>query len=328
MELLVAGLMVTLTLIVVASRGKGKDASILWASISISVSMVLNVNSVYVLMDGWIGGQNCADLGANLLLLVGVYFLARAIDRGARPAAPGQKALYEVWSKTGLAFAVPAVAILFYLIEAPTTSTSFMRDYGDQLAAGLYSAVQYLYIGAVMAAAGWTCLRFRKQWNTGIYSAAFALIGIGCLFAVLLVVHVLVLDVLHIIGDLESLSVLSGIYGVLNSAAFLFLCTGLALPPAGRKITAVVETARTSSVLEGLKPVWRQAIAGNAGLTLDLGVVPKRTALRRHELHRMIVEIQDALARDPEARNRIGTEGFEKLASASSYLEGLTWRPR
>lgn len=329
MELITAGLMLALTLIVVASRGKGKDTSILWASVLISVSMLLNVNALYVLADGWVGGRNYADLGANILLLAGVYFLARAIHRGARPASGGGRAaLYEVWGKPGLLCAASSVTVLFFLINAPVTSTSFMRDYGGQLASGLYSAVQYLYLGSVMAAAGWTCVRFRKAWNTGIYSLAFALIGVGCLFAVLLVIDVLVLDALHVLGDRQTMSVLSGFYAALNSAAFLFLCTGLGLPPASRKVAAFYETAKTSSVLEGLNPVWRLAIAGNAGLTLDLGVVPKRADRRRNELHRMIVEIQDSLARDSDAGKRIGAEGLEKLASASRYLERLAWRPR
>ena len=232
MEIIAAGLMVSLTLIVIASRGQGKDTSILWASVLISVSMVLNINPVYLLADGWVGGRNHADLGANLLLLAGVYFLARAIHRAAQPASYGRKSSYDVWAKAGLVGAAISATILFILIDAPVTSTSFMRDYGGQWAAGLYSAGQYLYIGAVMAAAGWTCVRFRKAWTTGIYTVAFALVGLGCLSAVLFVVDVLVLDALHVLGMVEALSALSGIYAVLNSATFLFLCTGMALPPA------------------------------------------------------------------------------------------------
>jgi hypothetical protein len=328
MEIIAAGLMVSLTLIVIASRGQGKDTSILWASVLISVSMVLNINPIYLLADVWVGGRNYADLGANLLLLTGVYFLARAIHRAAQPASYGRKSSYDVLAKAGLAGAAISATILFILIDAPATSTSFMRDYGGQWAAGLYSAGQYLYVGAVMATAGWTCVRFRKAWATGIYTVAFALVGLGCLSAVLLVVDVLALDALHVLGMVKALSALSGIYAVMNSATFVFLCTGMALPPASRKVAAIYETARTSSVLAGLEPVWGQAVAGNAGLTLDLDVVQKRPDRRRRELHRMIVEIQDSLARDPEARDRIGAEGLGKLANASDHLERLSWRPR
>lgn len=328
MEFIAAGLMVSLTLIVIASRGQGKDTSILWASVLISVSMVLNINTIYLLADAWVGGKNYADLGANLLLLTGVYFLARAIHRAARSAPYGRKSSYDVLAKAGLAGVAISATLLFLLIDAPVTSTSFMRDYGGQWAAGLYSAAQYLYIGAVMASAGWTCVRLRKAWTTRIYTAAFALIGLGCLSAVLLVVDVLVLDALNVLGMVGALTALSGIYAVLNSATFVLLCTGMALPPATRKVTAIYETARTSSVLAGLQPVWRQAVAGNTGLTLDLGVVQKRPDRRRRELHRMIVEIQDSLARDPEARERIGTKGLGKLSVASGHLERLSWRPR
>ncbi len=328
MAFIAAGLMVSLTLIVIAYRGRGKDKSILWASVLISISMVLNIDPVYVLVDRWTSGRNYADLGANLLLLVGVYFLARAIHRAARPATADRKTTFAAWGKAGLVLAASATAAFFFFISAPATSTTFMRDYGGQLAAGLYSAVQYLFVGAVMAAAGWTCVRFRKAWNTGIYSAAFALIGLGCLTAVLLVINVLLLDVLHVLDEMDAMNALSGVYGLLNPTAFFLLCTGLALPPAGRRIVAIFETAKTSSVLESLKPVWGKAVDGNAGLTLDLGVVPARKDRRSSELHRMIVEIQDSLAGDPDASNRIGTEGLEELTRASTHLVRLSWRPR
>ncbi|SDP83719.1 hypothetical protein SAMN04487914_1538 [Arthrobacter sp. ok909] len=73
MEIIAAGLVVSLTIIVTASRVHGKDTSILWASVLISVSMVLNINPVYLFADGWAGGRNHADLGANLLLLTGSH---------------------------------------------------------------------------------------------------------------------------------------------------------------------------------------------------------------------------------------------------------------
>lgn len=328
MDFIPAGLMVGLALIVVASRSQGKDTSILWASVLISISMVLNIDPVYVFVDQSMGGKNGADLGANLLLLIGVYFLARAIHRAAQPAFPGRQSAYDRWAKSGLLVAASSTAVLFVTISAPVTSTSFMRDYGGQVAAGIYSVVQYLYIGAVMATAGWTCIRFRRAWNTGIYSVAFGLIGLGCLSAVLLVIDVLLLDAFHMFGETAAMPALSGTYGVLSSAVFVLLCTGLALPPARRKIADARETAKTTAILEHLKPVWREATAGNAGLTLDLGVIPERADRRRSELHRMIVEIQDSLARDPEARGRLGPDGLGKLANASDHLKGLSWRPR
>lgn len=328
MEIIAAALMITLTLIVIASRGPGKDTSILWASVLISISMVLNVEPVYILADQLIGARNLTDLGANLLLLIGIYFLARAIHRAARPTFTANTSPSHIRGKSGLVFAAASATVCFFFIDAPATSTEFMREYGGQLAAGLYSAVQYLYIGAVMASAGWTCVRFRKSWNTGLYSAAFSLVGLGCLAAVLLVIDVIVLDALHVIGAADAMATPSKIYAALIPATFLFLCTGLALPPAARKIATVYDCARTSAVLAGLKPVWGQALSGNAGLTLDLGVVPERPDRRHNELHRMIVEIQDSLARDPEIGDRIGAEGLEKLAKASMHLERQSWRPR
>ncbi|MBU8867872.1 hypothetical protein [Paenarthrobacter aromaticivorans] len=325
MEIFVAGLMVALTLVIVATRRHGKDTSILWASIQISISLLLNLNPVYVSADRLLGGRNYADLTANLLLLVGVYFLARAIHRAASPTSESG-ASPRVLGSAAVVVTVTVAAALFAFIDGPATSTAFMQEYGAQPAAALYSAVQYAYIGAVMATAGWTCLKFRKSWSTGVYKAAFALVGLGCASAVLLVVHVLLLDTLHIFGEQETMKSLSGLYAWLNSTTFALLCTGLALPPARRRILTVLDATRTKTVLAELMPVWRKAVVGNSGVTLDTRVVADRDHRPRRQLHRMIVEIQDSLVRDCRARERIGDEGLQKLAQAGAHLDGQAWR--
>lgn len=325
MELLTACLMVTLTLIVMATRRPGKDTSMLWASGLISISLVLNINSAYVFTDHLLGQRNYTDLGANLLLLVGVYFLARAIHRAASPLT-ADRSSPRVLGKSGVVVATTLTFFFFICIEAPVTSTSFMRDFGSQPAAALYSAIQYAYIGSVMATAGWTCLRFRKSWSTGVYAFAFALVGLGCTSAVLLVLQVLVLDALHVMGQLEVMSQLGGVYAMLNFTTFALLCMGLAIPPVGRRVLSILVSARTSKVLKDLRPVWAKAVVGNSQVTLDLHVVPKQDLRQGRELHRMVVEIQDSLARDPDAKKRIGTQGMTSLSEATEFLEGLAWR--
>ena len=327
MEVFVAGLMIALTLVVVATRRHGKDTSILWASVQISISLLLNLNPVYMSTDRLLGGRNYSDLAANLLLLVGVYFLARAIHRAASPA-PEFGGSPRVLGSAAVVIAVTAAATSFWFIEAPTTSTAFMQVYGAQPVAALYSAVQYVYIGCVMATAGWTCFKFRKSWSAGVYKAAFALVGWGCVSAVLLVIHVLLLDALHLLGEKETMRSLSGLYTALNSATFALLCTGLALPPAKRRILTILDATRTKSVLAELMPVWRNAVVGNSGVTLDTRVVENRDHRPRRQLHRMIVEIQDSLVRDPHARARIGEDGLRMLAQAGDHLDRRTWQQR
>ncbi|MFJ4264343.1 hypothetical protein ACIPYU_18030 [Paenarthrobacter nicotinovorans] len=325
MEVFVAGLMVALTLVVVATRRHGKDTSILWASVQISISLLLNLNPVYMSADRLLGGRNYVDLAANLLLLVGVYFLARAIHRAASPTS--ESGVSPAMSGSAAVVVSGTVAaVLFSFIDAPATSTAFMQEYGDQPAAALYSTVQYVYIGCVMATAGWTCLKFRKSWSAGVYKVAFALVGWGCVSAVLLVIHVLLLDALHLLGEIETMKSLSGLYAGLNSTTFALLCTGLALPPARRRILTILDAARTKSVLAELMPVWRNAVVGNSGLTLDTRVVEDRDYRPRRQLHRMIVEIQDSLVRDAHARERIGDEGLRKLAQAGAHLDRQAWR--
>ena len=175
MEFIAAGLMVSLTMIVIASRGQGKDTSILWASVLISVSMVLT--SGYRLPSRGRVGRRGELRGPWSEPTPGDWclFFRPGHSSGCTASILRQEIFLRSIGQSRVAGAAISATVLFLLIDASVTSTSFMRDYGGQWAAGLYSTAQYLYIGAVMASAGWTCVRFRKAWTTIIYTAAFAL---------------------------------------------------------------------------------------------------------------------------------------------------------
>ncbi len=62
-----------------------RDHSVLTAAITISVALTLNIDQVYVGIDSVLGGRNFVDLLANVSMVVGIYFLSRAIIRAATP---------------------------------------------------------------------------------------------------------------------------------------------------------------------------------------------------------------------------------------------------
>ncbi|VXB18314.1 membrane hypothetical protein [Arthrobacter sp. 9AX] len=130
-----------------------KDHSILVAAVAIATALTLNVDPIYLAGDQALGSHNLLDLLANILMVVGIYFLSQAILRAAEltdaPLRRDRRGLLI------LGLVTVGLVLAFLGIEAPASSTKFMSDYGDQPAAALYSAIQFVYIGVVVGVTGY-----------------------------------------------------------------------------------------------------------------------------------------------------------------------------
>ncbi len=174
-----------------------KDHSILVAAVAIATALSLNVDPIYLAGDQALGGHNLLDLLANILMVVGIYFLSQAILRAAElndaPVRRDRRGLLI------LGLVSLGLVLAFLRIEAPASSTKFMLDYGEQPAAALYSAIQFVYIGVVVGVTGYVCFRFRRRMAASYFRVAFTLIGIGCSLALVVVLAVLGMDVANLL---------------------------------------------------------------------------------------------------------------------------------
>jgi hypothetical protein len=308
-----------LVLCLLPGVGRRSDHSILVAALTIASALTLNIDPVYVAGDAVLGGRNLLDLCSNTLMVVGIYFLSRAILRAADPIelpAPPDRFGLAV-----LGLVVVGLILSFSLIDASRTSTSFMLDYGGQWYAAIYSAVQFVYIGVVVSMTGYTCFRFRGDMTRPYFRLAFTLIGVGCALAVVLVLAVLGMDVFHLLGNLDSMRALSLVYDGAVIGAMTFLCAGLALPPVARRV-ARRNDAKTESVLvNGLTQVWEKTTGIRTEVRLDSGVNNSdQRDSARWRLHRMLVETQDALLIDPPLGKLLSNRDVQVLARAEEYL--------
>ena len=84
-QVLAATLMWGLVLCLLPGIRRRADHSIVVAAVTIAAALTLNVDRVYSAGDALLGGRNVLDLGANILMVVGIYFLSRGILRAADP---------------------------------------------------------------------------------------------------------------------------------------------------------------------------------------------------------------------------------------------------
>ncbi|WP_320536129.1 hypothetical protein [Pseudarthrobacter sp. IC2-21] len=308
-----------LALCLVPDLRRRKDKSILVAAVTIATALTLNVDRIYVAGDRVLGSRNLLDLIANIFMVIGIYFLSRAILRAADVSETG-----DAHNRAGLwvlAAVVGALIVSFSLVDASRTSTAFMRDFGGQWPAAAYSGVQFLYIGVVVAITGITCFRFRGEMARPYFRVAFMLIGLGCALAVVMVLAVLGMDVLHLMGDLEAMTRLSYIYDSALVGAMVFLCAGLALPPVARRLERRSDARAAAVLVERLAGLWERSTSSRSEIRLDSA----QTAIDRHDaprrrLHRMLVEIQDALFVDPHLARSLSLNDLDVLREAEQHL--------
>jgi hypothetical protein len=311
-----------LVLCILPSMKRRSDHNIMVAAVTIAAALSLNVDTIYLEGDRLLGGRNVLDLVANIFMVVGIYFLSRAILRAADPEETMDRR-----NRAGLVLlgvVVVALTLSFSLVDAPWTSTSFMKDFGSQWAAAAYSSIQFLYIGAVVTVTGYTCLRFRGEMAKPYFRLALTFIGIGCSLAVVLVLAVMGMDVLHLMGEVESMMRLSYVYDAAVIGAMTFLCIGLALPPVARGLERRSDSRTTAVLLGRLAEPWERTTAARSGVRLNVpaGASDPRDASKQR-LHRMVVEIRDALLVDAELAKSLGESDIQVLAEAEEYLG--TW---
>ncbi|WP_157372126.1 hypothetical protein [Arthrobacter sp. Soil736] len=289
------------------------------AAVTIATALTLNIDQVYVAGDALVGSRNVLDLLANILMVVGIYFLSRAILRAADPEEiPSRR---DHFGLAILGLVIVGLIVCFSAVAAPYSSTSFMKDFGDQWSAAVYSAVQFGYIGIVVGITGYTCFRFRGNMSRPYFRIAFTLIGVGCSLAVILVLAVLGMDVLHLHGDLVGMRALSLVYDAALVGAMAFLCAGLALPPTARRISRRRESKTEATLVGRLTEVWEKTTDQRREVRLvSSAEIVDRPDSARRRLHRMLVEIQDALLIDPELLKVLDDRDHQVLNRVEQYL--------
>ena len=206
--LLVAVFMWTLVLILALRARARPDITMLRVATLIAASLTTNIDEVYLWANNRLPWANALDLMANLLLITGIYYLSVAITRGAtRVGALRERG--TVWMRRAAQSTAAVMVVSFFLIDAPEPSTTFMLDYGDQPAAGIYSAVQYAYIFSVMTGTLFTCVQNVPKMRRPRFRIGFSIIGAGCFSALLLCATVIAMDVVNVAGADGFLSFVS-----------------------------------------------------------------------------------------------------------------------
>ncbi len=314
-QMLVAALMWVLVASLLIIRRKRPDRSVTYAAIAIAIAMTLNVDAVYESVDPRLGETNIATLIADAVLMIGLFFLGRAVMHTGehRP-----RAVRAALSLPVLLLSLVAIIAAFLFIDLGQTTVRFMVDLGAQPATAVYSIINFTYCGIVIATM--LVLAARQCRNSGgIQRLPAVLLTIGSAFGVLLCLAVIVMDLAHTTGHLGVLRAVQPTYSPFSLLTFLFLCAGFTAQPAIRRGRHYARSRRTVALSAEIEPLWERATRERPGLSHVEPLAASDEPEAR--LHRRIVEIRDAII-DGRVEFTITHDERALLQAAEQHLLG------
>lgn len=312
-SLIISALMWAVVIVLVLFRRGKKERSVNNAAIAIACSMAMSVDELYVVVDGWFGARDLIHLASAIALMVGLFYLARGVARAGDLDRP---ALQVLLGPPALILACTVVSGAFFLVQRnPGTSTTFMLDYGDQVATAVYSGAQYVYLTLVLVALLNISIRQVRADNVSTRSVA-GVLAVGSVFGIALSADIVLMDITNVVGWDATLELAQAPYGLLQVATFALLCSGLAATPMVRWYRETRHRRGILAHLEAISPLWSRATSARPSIADELGGSDESPA---RSLHRRLVEIQDA-ALDNRNGFHLTRADRELLASAEGHL--------
>ncbi|QSB22687.1 hypothetical protein [Curtobacterium sp. 24E2] len=284
---------------------RGQDRTLAVTFLLFAGTIVTNVDPLYRWLDPLLGGSNVVTVVSDCLMVAGTSTLLWGVAKAVGAARPWLRNTIVV----SCAAVVVVVVVAFAVLDKPATTTTFMLDAGSHPAATVYSIAQTVYLGVALGATGLICvLRLREARTTTDLVGLWVLVLGGVLGAVRMVV-VVVMDLAHVLGDLDRMRALALPYDVTTPGAVICVSTGMLLLVVGHRVSRRRRTRQVDAALRRLAPLHARIGADNAYPSTD------DPATR---LSRAIVEVNDGLRR---TRTPLTDAERAVLAEAESALD-------
>ncbi|MFK4484758.1 hypothetical protein [Curtobacterium sp. AB7] len=284
---------------------RGQDRTLAVTFLLFAGTIVTNVDPLYRWLDPLLGGSNVVTVVSDCLMVAGTSTLLWGVAKAVGAARPWLRNTIVV----SCAAVVVVVVVAFAVLDKPATTTTFMLDAGSHPAATVYSIAQTVYLGVALGATGLICvLRLREARTTTDLVGLWVLV-LGGVLGVVRMVVVVVMDLAHVLGDLDRMRALALPYDVTTPGAVICVSTGMLLLVVGHRVSRRRRTRRVDAALRRLAPLHARIGADNAYPSTD------DPATR---LSRAIVEVNDGLRR---TRTPLTDAERAVLAEAESALD-------
>jgi hypothetical protein len=263
-----------------------KSDTVFTAAACAGGSALLTNPGVYAFVDRLTGGFNLARLLMQALMVLGLWFLRKALLQAVAPhTAPGPLRQLPLYLTLCL------LVVLFVFIGPTSTTTTWGNDFEDELIPALFSVTGTAFISWVCGEIAAVCMAYLPKLQ-GAFRRGFTMVGAGCAIGCLTMASMSMGVLAHAIPVLESLNWRNPEgYRVLELVSIGLVGVGLTVTAVTGHRTRTRIARWEREALTQVEPIRAQALR-EAGLQRTLE--SDESAPVQDRLHRMIVEIWDA----------------------------------
>ncbi|MCU6481912.1 MAB_1171c family putative transporter [Arthrobacter sp. A2-55] len=313
-SLIIAAALWALSVVKMFAYRRGQDHTVLLCSMAFALSFTTDVEFVARPLDKFLGGDNASNLVGHLLFSCGVYLLSRSILLAAQPL---RFSAIERGSRIALVAVLTAQAFTFSHIDAPVFAQHFTTVYGGQTGAVWYAIVEITYTSLVLAMTSYFCLKYYRRMSSRIFRTAFLLTALGCILATCTEILGVEWVVRRHFNDLANLSAANFLHDYIYVLAVLVLTAGLALPSIWNKIHRTSQRKEAARWVSAIEPIWNTATDNRREMRIGSRTTAFSDTVR---LHRMLVEIRDALLGEPNLESSLGESALAQIDAAELWL--------
>lgn len=288
----------------------GWKVGILPAVTLVALGATLNIDPVYLTIDGFLGAQNFLNLIVHLTMGAGVTELSRLLLEATERTKRHMRFLFILGVVLGI-----LQTILMLLSDTAGSATHFTDTFGDQTLVGLYQATFFGWIGIVFGYTGFECLRRDRAGESCSFRTGFDLVGTGCLvgvLAVLLKLSMALLEILDIPIGRDSITYL--LYRLMIGSTILLFCIGFILPSTNRIKSQIATRKAITGDLQTLRPIVTRLVQTPEGArSMHAARISVRSKASKTQLLKWLIFIGDVRVLDPELLSAAEVETVEKI---------------
>jgi hypothetical protein len=292
---------------------KGRDTVFIAAVLACGASLLTNPG-VYTVADRALGGFNLARLIMQALMVLGLWYLRKALLHAVAPEAGSGSVLRRL-----PLFVALALLVVFFIMIGPTTTTTTWGDDHEKTVVGaLFSFSGIAFISWICGEIAMVCWRHLPGMR-GVFRPGFSMVAAGCTIGSLTMAY-MALDVVSHAVPVLPIHYSHDINGfrILELLSISLVGIGLTTTAVGgqRRRNRIAKWERDA--LTAVEPIRERALE-KAGLERTLESDANAPAQDR--LHRLLVEIWDAQLKAGAETPVITREEREYLLSVEEKLD-------
>lgn len=293
----------------------GWKPGVMFAAGWVALAQTLNIDQIYLAVDGLLGGWNLLNLIVHLLIGAGMTELSRLL---LQATGRSSRRMNAVLVGMGLALGLVQV-LLLAASDTQGSATNFTDTFADSATVALYQASFFGWVGLVFGFTGVECLRRDTRGESRAFGIGFNFVSMGCLGGVLTVVTKMVL-ILQAMLSSEAEPWLYIAYRVLVALTIISFSVGFILPSYERIRAAYASRRKRAQALDSLRPIVQRLAEtpegrhslGSANIYMDARSSAK-------ELYRWLIFIGDIRVLGPDLLSEREKAVVDKVGSGLDH---------